>query len=348
MMEGAGQLVLAERQKVDVDELLVDPDFQQNPSTASRDAELQEIIAQRIIAQRAAEFGDLFDGVPNPMHDSETELTEAEAKEQEEYAGLAELEAPRRSFCYAFFSAFLLLDLWQWFRSPFRFHLLQAPHLLQAGFSILWGKELTEAEAEAIEHEAEAPSMIFLALLGFPLLLYIFLFLGPIVLTVVAVSRGEHADLSTPSWLPALVPLVVHGILVCAYLWWAERLDQKGRDVSYTTVSEAEAKLFKSSVHEKMNETRRKHRKKLCLFALFVLGLFSIGGIASVGDGFVVTLKPEFPYRPQFLGARLLIEFLFRYSLTTFIYATQVAVLIMAQILSVRLKPAHNTQGLGL
>ena len=88
-------------------------------------------------------------------------------------------------------------------------------------------------------------------------------------------------------------------------LWWAERLDQKGRDVSYTTVSEAEAKLFKSSVHEKMNETMRKHTKKLRLFALFVFGLFFTGGLASVDDGFVVTLKPEFPYRPQFLGASL-------------------------------------------
>ena len=88
-------------------------DFQQNRSADSGDTELEST------AQRSAEFEELLDGVPNPMRDSETELTEAEAKEQP--AGLereirealrearAELEAsPRRSRCCAFFWAFVL------------------------------------------------------------------------------------------------------------------------------------------------------------------------------------------------------------------------------------------------
>jgi uncharacterized membrane protein SpoIIM required for sporulation len=382
LAEGGGKLVLAERQKVDVDELLVNSsDFQQNRSADSGDTELESL------AQRSTEFDYLFDGVPNPMHDSETELSEAEAKEQKERAELerkihdarAELEAPSRCLCSAaydaraFFSAFLLWDLWQWIRSPassrepafaklftFIFDLLSAEALEEttsefddpidsSHIEMHDSKtELTEAETKeqeagaAAENEDEGACLLVWFVLSLCLvfivfivlvLSYIFLFLSPIVLTVVAVSRGEHANLSTSSWFPALVPLVVHGILVTAYLHWAKRLDQKkkheirdsisemermiskreahrkGSDVNCAAISEDEDELFKKKcdrLHDKkMVEFRQKHGYKLCLFALFVLGIFSVGFLASIDDGFVISLKPEFPYRPQFLGASL-------------------------------------------
>jgi hypothetical protein len=349
--ESGGKLVLAERQKVDVDELLVNfSDFQQNRSADSGDT-------VESIAQRSTEFDDLFDGVPNPMCDSETELTEAEANEQKERAGLereitdarAELEAPRRSLCSAFFSAFLLRDLWLWIRSPASlrepvFIFFPSPEALEPH-----PKEMQEMH-DSKTKLTEAPRMsdfFFIVLV----LSYIFLCLSPIVLTVVAVSRGEHANLSTTSWLPALVPLVVHGILVTAYLHWAMRLDQmkkheirnfisemermiskreahrKGSDANCAAISEDEAEFFSRKDYrlqdekmvKKMVEFRQKHGCNLAFFALFVAGIFLVGTVAAVDDDIVISLKPEFPYRPQFLGASFY-QFLFRFAYHIYLF----------------------------
>jgi hypothetical protein len=341
-----GELVLAERQKVDVDELLVDPDFEQNPSTASRDAELKEI------AQRSSEFGDLFDGVPNPVHDSEAEPAEQKKRDamkvvQKKHDSEAEharkVDIPLRSSrrCELFLRACFLLDIWQWKGGPLRFKDVIRDGLKFASSPPDEGDPQqisTDTAAQpkgASQQEGRNPAIMDLFGFVTTLVIYIYLVLSPIVLTFDAWRRGEQDALTfTFSLGPAFVPLVFHGFFAAVYIKWAERLDQatkrelivdraeivrarrKGSDISCATTENEKdhlSKIFRERVRKKTVETQRSNKCYVWVFGFFVFCIFSIG----INVIFFGLLRPQLPYRPQFLGGEnLLVECPFLYSLT--------------------------------